>query len=236
MSVASGSAPALILWDIDQTLIQGNGIGREIYAAGFQALTGRALEVMPDLAGRTEYAIVEDVLAFNGEPESSREAFYVELERATEKLGERMREIGRALPGAREALAALAAELLVQSVATGNIRPIAEAKLTAFGLSEHLDVAVGGYGSDDRVRATLVRRARERATAKYDCEFASSRVVVVGDTPHDVRAAQDNGAWSIGVATGGSSVAVLADAGADVVLSSLADTSAVVDVVAGLLR
>jgi phosphoglycolate phosphatase-like HAD superfamily hydrolase len=75
------------------------------------------------------------------------------------------------------------------------------------------------------VRATLVRRSRERAEAKYGERF---RPVVVGDTAHDVSAALANGALAVGVATGSASMAELVLAGAHAVLPDLSDVDAAV--------
>jgi hypothetical protein len=43
-SPAPDPASLLVLWDIDGTLIYNGGVSKEAYAAGFTALTGRALE------------------------------------------------------------------------------------------------------------------------------------------------------------------------------------------------
>jgi phosphoglycolate phosphatase-like HAD superfamily hydrolase len=96
----------------------------------------------------------------------------------------------RSLPSASEAIADLVAEGTVQSVVTGNIRSIAATKLDAFDLMEYFDLEVGGYGDDDDGdRAVLVRLAIKRAEAKYGVSFAPGRVVVIGDTPHDIKGA-----------------------------------------------
>jgi len=87
---------------------------------------------------------------------------------------------------------------------------------------------VGGYGTDDSVRATLVRRSLERAEGKYGRRF---QPVVIGDTANDVAAALANGAIAIGVATGGTTMADLVLAGAHAVLPDLSDVDAVVRVV-----
>jgi phosphoglycolate phosphatase len=44
----------LILWDIDQTLIEAGGVSRLVYADVFRRLTGRELEHQPSFAGRTK--------------------------------------------------------------------------------------------------------------------------------------------------------------------------------------
>ena len=60
------------------------------------------------------------------------------------------------------------------------------------------------------------------------------RVVVVGDTPHDVSAAHANGAFAIAVATGRDSMLDLESAGADAVLGDLSDTHRVVELIIGV--
>lgn len=140
-----------------------------------------------------------------------------------------LRERGFALPGAEEALDALAeVPGVVQSVVTGNTREIATEKLSAFGLDTHLDLEVGGYGDDATVRGELVRLARDRAQRAHGLDVPWERVVVVGDTAHDVAGAVDNGARAVGVASGGSGPDELREAGAAVVLADLCDTAAVV--------
>jgi phosphoglycolate phosphatase-like HAD superfamily hydrolase len=114
---------------------------------------------------------------------------------------------------------------MVQTLVTGNVPEVAAAKVAAFGLTGSFDAEVGGYGTDDSVRATLVRRSLERARTKYGEPF---RPVVVGDTVHDVTAALANGAVAVAVATGATAAADLEAAGAHVVLPDLSDPDAVV--------
>jgi phosphoglycolate phosphatase len=139
------------------------------------------------------------------------------------------------LPGARDALAAFRASAgVVQSVLSGNIKPNAVTKLSAFGLDGFMDFEVGGYGSDDEVRANLVAVAQARATDKYGETFDKANTILVGDTPRDVRAGLDGGAQVVAVATGSDSVESLRAGGADVVLPDLHDTNAVMEAVTGL--
>jgi phosphoglycolate phosphatase len=121
----------------------------------------------------------------------------------------------------------LAAAGARQSVLTGNIRPLAAAKLAAAGLGEHLDLDVGAYGDVHEVRAELVPVARQAAQAAYGADFGGQSTVLIGDTPLDVAAALATGARAVGVATGSFSAADLAAAGAHIVLPDLTDTSLV---------
>ncbi|WP_242488584.1 hypothetical protein [Streptomyces sp. DSM 110735] len=64
------------------------------------------------------------------------------------------------MPGAPAALAAVArTPETVPTVVTGNLQGSAEIKLKALGLDRHLDLASGGYASDDAHRLALVRVA-----------------------------------------------------------------------------
>jgi len=220
----------LVLWDVDGTLVAAGDAGRTIYAAAFERFAGRPLRARAEMAGRTDPDILRDTLLAHGiaPADGSFERFSELLAEEYASRCDLLLTRGRALPGAGAALAALAAlDGTVQTVLTGNIRPVAHAKLAAFGLDAHLDLEVGAYGSDDAVRSNLIGLARRRAAARYGSRFDGRAAVVVGDTPHDVRAAVDAGAVCVAVATGGSTPAELAAAGAAAVLPDLADTAAV---------
>jgi phosphoglycolate phosphatase len=107
---------------------------------------------------------------------------------------------------------------------------VAITKLVTFGLDAHIDFDVGAYGSDDPVRSKLVEVARQRAAAKYRTEFGRA-TVLIGDTPSDIAAGSDAGAFVIAVASGRSSMDELRAAEAEVVLPDLTDTDALVQVV-----
>src|SRR5215472_6971272 len=116
---------------------------------------------------------------------------------------------------------------VVQSVLTGNVRPMAEMKLGVLGLDGHLDLEAGAYGESHEIRSELVHLARGNAARRYGTDFAGTATVLVGDTPLDVAAARATGARVAAVATGGTSAAKLAESGADAVLPDLTDTPAV---------
>ncbi len=225
--------PRLVMWDIDRTLLHVREVAAQAYAAAFTAVTGLAWQRMAVAAGRTDRDISTEVFAFHGIADAGPhlEAFFDRY--AVEFAARRalVRELGQVLPGVREVLAGLAAHPhVVQTLVTGNIAPVAAEKLSAFDLAWAFDAEIGGYGTDDTLRATLVRRSRERAERKYGHGF---EVVVVGDTVHDVAAALANGATAVGVATGGTDAATLSAAGAHAVLVDLTDVDAVVRLLAG---
>lgn len=224
----------LVLWDIDHTLVDFTGLGSAWYATALAATTGTELVTFPDFGGRTERAISTDLLTAHGiEPtEELLEALWLALIAESERSVGRLPASARALPGAAEALTDFAGhDGVVQSLVTGNLPEISRHKLVAFGLHEHIDLEIGGYGTLSAHRPDLVPHAVARAAAKYGEEFGA--VVVIGDTPNDVEAALDHGAVAVAVATGHYSAEVLHAAGAHTVLPDLADTDAVRTAVLG---
>jgi len=224
----------LVLWDVDHTLLDAGGAGVALLRKAFTELFGCPFPATPPMAGRTDRAIELEILTRAGlaDPAAQLPAFQRLAAGLAPEFGELVRSGGRVLPGAAEALAAVAALAdgstgPVQSVLTGNLRAIARVKLAALGLDRFLDLQVGAYGDDHEVRADLVPLARASAAAAYRADFGGDATVLIGDTPLDVEAARLTGARSVGVASGGFTVAELAAAGADVVLPSLADTPAV---------
>jgi phosphoglycolate phosphatase-like HAD superfamily hydrolase len=217
----------LVLWDIDHTLIETGGVGGEIYADAFRAVTGHPLDEMPALSGRTEPVIFREALKANGIADTGDlyEQFAEEQARGYAARADELRRRGRALPGAADALRALADRAdVVQSVLTGNTRPASEIKLRVFGLDRYLDLDVGAYGTDDDDRPNLVKIARQRAEAAHGMPFDAASTVLIGDTPNDVAAARDGGARIIAVATGSDSAEDLTRAGADTVFEDLTQT------------
>jgi phosphoglycolate phosphatase-like HAD superfamily hydrolase len=225
----------LVLWDIDGTLVQAGDVGRDIFTEAFQAVLGRAPDQvaarMLAMAGRTDPEIALEFLAAHeiAEAEGERHlpAFSEALATALAAKAALIRERGRALPGARETLAALGrSDGVVQSLLTGNVQPNALLKLASFELDGYLDLDVGGFGSDNRHRPSLVEVARAKAEGKYGTAFAGPATVLVGDTPLDVDAGRAGGARVVAVATGPYGVAELEATGADAVLADLRDTEA----------
>ena len=215
------AAPGLlVLWDIDRTLLNAGGMSPQLYRAVFAGLFGRELTEVAPMAGRTDRAIITETLTMAGVPDPRQHvaAFMAAMIRQAPAYGELVRRRGQVLPGAVAALTALAAAgrmngagAVHQSVLTGNIRPLAEVKLGAFGLSGFLELDIGAYGESHEARSELVHVARERARAATGTGFAGELTVLIGDTPLDVAAALATGARAVGVATGGYTEADLAD-------------------------
>jgi phosphoglycolate phosphatase-like HAD superfamily hydrolase len=226
------AARTLVLWDIDHTLIETRGVGGKLYRAAFEEITGRQMEHKANLTGKTEPAILTETLGLHGLKSSDDyQAKYAEaLARQYERHADELRARGRALPGARAALATLAQHSgVIQSVLTGNLRAVAATKLRVFGLEGFIDLEVGAYGDDEADRPKLVAIAQERAGAKYGAYFTRDNTVILGDSLSDVETGLKGGAKVIGVASGKSSAAELREAGAAGVIVNLLDGSKALD-------
>jgi len=222
----------LVLWDIDGTLLHAGGVDKQVWYDVCTALTGRPPATLTGISGRTDPQILLDTLLACGVDHDQAELLLPEaLARQVTLLAERsldLRTRGHRLPGAAEALAALAGRAgVVQSVVTGNVRDNAALKLASFGLDRHLDLSIGAFGSDDKDRACLVRIAQARLHESRGIDIADDRTVLIGDSARDVHAAKSCRIRSVAVATGRTEAATLASAGADVVLEDLTDLNAV---------
>lgn len=230
-----------VCWDLDGTLLHAGPLGMEVVRGAFAEVTGLVAAVDLPLAGRTDWLIgevlLEHALADDGLPVAERDRVA-----ADDTVGPRLmaaiadgwdgREaelagVAVAMPGVREALDAVAAELgVVQTVATGNVPRSARVKLDAVGLAgPPLDLELAGYGDRPGPRVGILHAARERLVRRYGPDV---RLVVVGDTPRDVEAAHAAGGVAVAVATGPVGVDALTAAGADVVLADLTDPAPLV--------
>jgi phosphoglycolate phosphatase-like HAD superfamily hydrolase len=224
----------LILWDVDHTLITAWEFHKKLYRDAFTEMTGNAPLRLVNMSGRPDRASTAEMLEVNGlEPtEEHMDRFSTYLVWAMDQNRDHLRQAGRQARGAAEVLRVLAGRPgIAQTVVTGNVRYLAEAKLTTLGLGEYLDFSIGGYGWDASERWQLVKVAKDRARAKYGVEFTEANTVVIGDTPKDVDAALRGGATIIAVATGLTDAAGLAAAGAHLVLPNLEDLDRVVNAI-----
>lgn len=208
-----------LLFDIDGTLVDSRGAGRAALNRAFAEATGIA-DAMTGIAfqGRTDRWILDEVTRKTGHA-IDRPTF---LPRYYEIVAEELERSGpRALPGTWALLDELAGhDDVVLGLGTGNLRRSAFLKLAAVGLDGYF--AAGGFGDHHLDRADLLRDG-----ARDVGWTAGERLVVIGDTEHDVRAAQEIGAFVLAVGTGTRTVEELADLGADAVEPDLTDLEGV---------
>ncbi|RKE66963.1 phosphoglycolate phosphatase-like HAD superfamily hydrolase [Dietzia kunjamensis] len=220
----------LVLWDLDLTLLDPAGFGTRMITPALADLLGRDPVMGASFAGRTDRAILTDLLEINGIGVDDDEVVLSLMDavaRRCETFGDDLLAGGGGpLPGAHEAVAALAADpRLHQGIVTGNMRRTALLKLRLCGFDGLPDPGLGAFGDHHADRAHLVRDALAAARAR-GVDVTPGRSVVVGDHVHDVRGARAAGAVCVAVATGRVSADDLRAAGAHTVLPALTDPDA----------
>jgi phosphoglycolate phosphatase len=224
------TAPLLLLWDIDGTLLQ--RASREhaealrsalVEVHGELSLDGHAIEA----AGRTDGAIARDLLVAAGLAPPAIDARADDVIAACCTLYDELCPADlspRLAPGVAAALAALGGrpDAFRFSLVTGNYERVARLKLARAGIGEWFPEGQGGFGSDAEERERLPPIARSRAG-----DWPRERTVVIGDTPRDIACARADGLRVIAVTTGPYGVDALADA--DAVVDSAAAVPAVLD-------
>ncbi|RKS05335.1 phosphoglycolate phosphatase-like HAD superfamily hydrolase [Nocardiopsis sp. Huas11] len=235
-NVEESAISRLVLWNIDLTLLDVGRVMRAAYAEAFEKVTGEPLVYLTSGEGRTDSEMFFEFCARNDvdvEPDGEVLAEFMSL--LEEAFGRRTDELlsqGRVMSGAAASLAAVAGMPdTVQTVVSGSTRANAVAKLAAFGLDTHLDLAIGGYGSVNYPKSSLIQSIRLHATGEGGRPYTEQETVFVTSAVSDVRAARIGGAVPLAVRTGSATEAQLRDAGAVAVLPDLGDPRAVMTAV-----
>jgi phosphoglycolate phosphatase len=155
-----------------------------------------------EAAGRTDGAIVRDLLAAAGVAGEAFDVRWPEVQAAAVEAFADLCPVDlseRVAPGIVELLGELAgreADFRL-SLVTGNLEPVARLKLARAGIGDYFEPGQGGFGSDHASRAELPPIARARAG-----DWPRDRTVVIGDTPRDIACARADGVRCVAIATG----------------------------------
>lgn len=226
---AASRLSALVLFDVDGTLLLSGGAGVRAMTRAFETQFGvpDAFDGMPT-AGYTDSFLLSRALARAGvdDTPAAHAAFRVTY---LQLLPLEIQKPGSGHKGLMPGVPALLEEMsrgdhFYPALLTGNYQAAAEIKLAHFGVADYF--SWGAFGEDSPDRKELARVALQRAEQRAVPTSARENVVVIGDTPHDVACARAIGARAIAVATGGYSVGELEETGADEVLRDLTDTVA----------
>ena len=220
----------LTLFDIDGTLVRGARCHYMAFVHAVSKFYGMEEDISGiNYAGKTDPQILLEVLELGGVPEKIiNDNFQDCLDYMIQDyLANVHRENVRALGGVSKLLKELKKENVLLGLTTGNLEPIAYAKLNRAGLNDYF--SFGGFGSDSPKRPCLVEKALERARKLHG--YMGDEIFVIGDTPRDVEAAKPFNLLTIAVATGSYSTQELEKTGADHVLESLEDIHAVMQII-----
>ncbi len=214
----------LLLFDVDGTLISTRA-GRHAFNRAFESVFGlRDLATNTSMAGQTDPLIFREICERHG----------LAQDRFTEWKGHFLKHLqeavaaepGDTLPGVRDLLEALRREPdFFLALGTGNVEEGARLKLEPHGLNPFFPT--GGFGEDGGSRDQVIARAIARAGELYGGPF--ERVVVIGDTPNDIRCGRANRCRTVAVATGHYSLEQLRAHAPDCAVADLTDTHRMVE-------
>lgn len=194
----------LVLFDIDGTLVHTGGAGVKAFAKVFQT-EFNAHDHFEKLkfAGRTDVSLVREFFRHHNIAETPEH-----FERFFERyvfwldyiLGHSKTE---ACPGIWEFLGGLRQlrNVPLTGLLTGNIRLGAEIKLRHFDLWKEFET--GAFADDSEERDQIAAVARERGRTILGNNLGDDEILVIGDTPLDIRCGRAIGAKVLAVATGG---------------------------------
>jgi phosphoglycolate phosphatase-like HAD superfamily hydrolase len=135
-------------------------------------------------------------------------------------------------PGVHELLTALHGRKdILLSLLTGNCEGAARLKLATHDLEKYFNFRMGAFGDRAKHRDELPAIAVEKAKYHHGHHFLGKSVVVIGDTPSDVRCVKALGARVVAVATGSYSMETLQAEGPDFLFPNLSDTSKVISAI-----
>jgi phosphoglycolate phosphatase-like HAD superfamily hydrolase len=216
----------LILFDIDGTLVRTNGAGVKAFAKVF-ATEFNAVDSFDRLkfAGRTDQGLLREFFGYHQiplTPENMRRFF----ERYVFWLDHMLRESqGELCPGVVEFIHQARARQAPPRLGllTGNIRLGAEIKLRHFQLWHFFET--GAFADDHEERDQIAAIARQRGSQVAGRTLEDDEILVIGDTPLDIRCARAIRARVLAVATGGSTLEELRSHSPDWAVRNLTEIS-----------
>jgi phosphoglycolate phosphatase len=224
------SETRVLLFDIDGTLVSSQMSEldeRRRYVDAIRDITGKVPLVNPSrFAGMVDPQICRTILAETGIDEKSIESY---LPKVLSRMSQAYQKTSKKVAvnrGVRELL-----KILIRSqshklgVLTGNLASIGKEKLVAAGLEQYFQESF--YADHFVDRFALVDYAIKTCVSKYRLE--RKNVLIIGDTPLDVKAANAAHATSIGVASGVYSMEQLSVGGAVHVFRDLVPTKSLLN-------
>ncbi len=217
-----------MLFDIDGTLIRTRGAGVKAFARALESEFGHdeGTELIK-FGGRTDPSLVRELFGhrkIEATPQNF-ERFAKAYLRWLEKL---MPECGGTpCPGVLDFIQAIrqAPQPPLVGLLTGNIRAGARTKLLHFQMWEMFPF--GGFGDDSEDRNQIAETARQRGSEHLGRPLAGEEVLVIGDTPLDIRCARHIGARVLAVGTGPFTAAQLREHQPDWAVDDLSSITAI---------
>jgi|AntAceMinimDraft_1070359.scaffolds.fasta_scaffold78309_1 phosphoglycolate phosphatase-like HAD superfamily hydrolase len=204
----------VILWDIDGTLVNARASRADKHVAAVEIFLGRDVPTQERTAGKTDQQILCELL--EGQGTESSPAIMTKVLGILDALS--IKEINEypvlCNPGVTNALKMASSAGWINGLLTGNTPVRARAKLESACIWEMFSTKFAYFGHDAPTRAKLVASGAV-AMGSARCSVA----IVIGDTPLDIRSAQEHKLRVVAVSTGPYSAEELRGWDPDLVLS-----------------
>lgn len=216
----------LVLFDIDGTLALTNDAGVKAFAKVFET-EFNAIDGFEKLKfhGRTDVSTIREFFSCHNIPDTTEnirrfhDHYLIWLEHFLNESNM------QPIPGAQDFIRELqgSSQPPMLGLLTGNFRRGAELKLRRVGLWETF--VMGAFADDHEDRDKVAAVARARGDQLLGGNLRNDEVLVIGDTPLDIRCARAIGAKVLAVATGASAVEELKAHGPDWAVANLSEAS-----------
>jgi len=166
-------------------------------------------------SGRTDHDIFQSYLNIEMKHQYEQlKSRYIEL-----MQNELKQEDVDLLDGAHEVANWITKNEINWGLLTGNYEVTGKLKVRNAGFP--LEASFGIFGDGFLDRTVMAAEAITKAKLHFPFDISSESIVIIGDTPNDIRCAKENNYLSVAISTGAYSKQVLADYQPDFLIESL---------------
>ena len=229
------------MFDVDLTLIDSAGAGQIAMRAAGEEVCGEHFSFEGvSFGGRLDPLIFADAISNCGFHDEQADQMHDDFRKVyTRKLSDLLNNNAHpvtALPGIPALIDNLRQRAsehddVMLGLLTGNYAQTATMKIEAAGIRRDW-FTLGCFGDEADSRPGLSKLAIQRYAQLTGTPTDTDRVIIIGDTEHDIHCAKTNGCTAFGVATGRVSAEALKKAGADIVVSDLSDPTPLLSMLA----
>ena len=206
MITVAQPAPAVVLFDIDGTLLRRAGPHHRqsledavLHVTGVETTTSN-IATQGMLDGDILKRMMRDAGMKPQDIAAAMPSIMTTAEECYQQLCPDLRS--KVCPGVRPFLQKLKKRGVISGLVTGNLTRIGWCKMENAGIRQHFQF--GAFADQGHTRAALVRIALRHARTS-GWLVRKTPVVLIGDHPNDVNAAKKNGVRAVAVSTGLSS-------------------------------
>lgn len=225
----------LILFDIDGTLLKAGGIVREAMGDALEKVFGtRGGIADASFIGATDLGVVHDLMGREG---FGTEEISLRFSKLIETYGPILREKlttwdnFRLCPGVPGILDSLQDRGALLGLVTGNCQVGAKIKLDRGKLSGYF--SFGAFGDETTDRARMCEFAHKRGEIQAKEKIPKEMVMMVGDSPNDIKAARAYGIRMLAVSSGWIGAEELSKHNPDWLYPDLSAAQEIVDLLLG---